>query len=100
MYIPLGDLLSFSQDTECRACKEVVGTNVPGFEECQLYYGFSDDVCVNQASLGWLFGSQTPPPVANTASPHLEIASLSWDEAVGYVNRADATSSVARIEKV
>lgn len=34
----------------CRACQEAAN-NVAAFEECQLYYGHQEDVCVNQASL-------------------------------------------------
>eukprot|EP00752_Nemacystus_decipiens_P015677 g13991.t1 len=37
-------------DEVCRGCQEVVGTNVDGFEECIRYYGFEEDVCINQSA--------------------------------------------------
>lgn len=40
-----------SQDAECLACKEVVGKNLDGYEQCIKYYGYEEDVCINQASL-------------------------------------------------
>lgn len=37
-------------DDVCLACQQVVGTNLEAFEECQLNYGWSDDICVNQSA--------------------------------------------------
>ena len=67
----------------CRACQEAVGPNLEAFEECQLYYGFQEDVCINQASLSTAgmadsLGENKPPALGTettaTASSHLEAA--------------------------